>query len=223
MKKYCIVSVSNFFKKKIKKKNFFHILNKNNLNLKRLNVINPDIIFVPHWHWKIEKNIFNKYKTIIFHSTPLPFGRGGSPIQNMILKGFLSTEICAIEAKEELDSGNIFLKRNLSLEGSANEIYVRMYKIILSMIKSLTLKKLPKPKEQKGKIIFFKRRKKEDSLVDFSSFKLNEIYNYIRMLDLDYKKFPKAFATIGSYKLIFSKAKKINKNILECSLRISSK
>ena len=44
----------------------------------------------------------------------------------MILKGFLSTEICAIEAKEELDSGNIFLKRNLSLEGSANEIYVRI-------------------------------------------------------------------------------------------------
>ena len=220
MYKYCIVSVTNYFQNKIKQKNFIHITNKKDFNLKKINTINPRIIFVPHWHWKINKEIFDRYITIIFHSTPLPFGRGGSPIQNMILKGFSKTKICAIEAKDAMDSGNIFLKKNLSLEGSANEIYMRMYIIILKMIRLLARNKLPKAIAQKGKIVFFNRRKENESYVDFSSLKLNKIYDYIRMLDLDYKKFPKAFTRLGPYKLIFSKVKKDTNNSLECRLKI---
>jgi methionyl-tRNA formyltransferase len=220
MDKYCIVSVTDYFKKNIKKKNFIHITNKKYLNLEKINTINPHIIFVPHWNWKIKKEIFDKYITIIFHSTPLPFGRGGSPIQNMILKGFSKTKICAIQAKDEMDSGNIFLKKNLSLKGSANEIYIRMYSIILEMIKLLTRNKLPKAIPQKGKIVIFKRRNERESYVDFSSFKIDKIYDYIRMLDLDYRKFPKAYTRLGRYKLIFSKVKKKNNRSLECRLKI---
>ncbi len=103
--------------------------------------------------------------TIIFHSTPLPFGRGGSPIQNMILRGFSKTKICAIEAKNEINSGNIFLKKDLSLKGSANEIYIRMYSIILKMIKFLIRYKLPSAIAQKGKIVFFNRRKRKKIVI----------------------------------------------------------
>jgi methionyl-tRNA formyltransferase len=138
----------------------------------------------------------------------------------MILKGFSKTKICAIEAKNKMDSGNIFLKKSLSLEGSANEIYIRMYSIILDMIKSLTRRKLPKATAQKGKIVPFNRRNEKESYVDFSSFKIDKIYDYIRMLDLDYKKFPKAFTRLGRYKLIFSKVKKNNNKSLECRLKI---
>jgi methionyl-tRNA formyltransferase len=220
MHKYCIVSVTDYFKNKIKKKNFIHITKKKDLNLKKINTINPRIIFVPHWHWKINKEIFDNYITIIFHSTPLPFGRGGAPIQNMILRGFSKTKICAIEAKDTMDSGGIFLKKNLSLRGSANEIYIRMYSIILKMIRFLSSHKLPKAMTQKGKVVSFNRRKENESYIDFSSFKLNKIYNFIRMLDLDYKKFPKAFTRLGRYKLIFSKVKKNNNTSLECRLKI---
>ena len=220
MNKYCIVSVTNYFKNNIKKKNFIHITNKKDLNLKKLNIIKPRIIFVPHWHWKINKEIFDNYKTIIFHSTPLPFGRGGSPIQNMILRGFSKTKICAIQAKDVMDSGDIFLKKDLSLKGSANEIYMRMYSIILKMIRYLSIYKLPKAIAQKGEVVFFNRRKEKESYVNFSSFKLNKIYNYIRMLDLDYKNFPKAFTRLGRYKLIFSKVKKNKNTSLECRLKI---
>jgi methionyl-tRNA formyltransferase len=220
MDKYCIVSVTDYFKKNIKKKNFIHITNKKDLNLKKINTINPRIIFVPHWHWKINKEIFDNYITIIFHSTPLPFGRGGSPIQNMILRGFSKTKICAIEAKDKMDSGGIFLKKDLSLIGGANEIYIRMYSIILKMITFLSSHKLPKAIMQKGKVVFFNRRKKNESYINFSSFKLNKIYDFIRMLDLDYKKFPKAFTRLGRYKLIFSKVKKKNNISLECRVKI---
>ena len=138
----------------------------------------------------------------------------------MILKRFSKKKICAIEAKDEMDSGNIFLKKNLSLEGSANDIYMRMYSIIYKMIRLLSRHKLPKAIAQKGKIVFFNRRKEHESCIDFSSFKLNKIYDYIRMLDLDSKKFPKAFTRLGRYKLIFSKVKNYNNTSLECRLKI---
>ena len=40
------------------------------------------------------------------------------------------------------------------------------------------------------------------------------------MLDLDYRKFPKAFTRLGRYKLIFSKVKKNSNSSLECRLKI---
>jgi methionyl-tRNA formyltransferase len=220
MNKYCIVSATDYFKNNIKKKNFIHIINKKDLNLKKLNTIKPSIIFVPHWHWKINKEIFDNYTTIIFHSTPLPFGRGGSPIQNMILNGFSKTKICAIEARDFLDSGNIYLKKNLSLKGNAQEIYKRMYKIITQMIFFLISKKLPIPKPQKGKITYFKRRKENESLINFSLFTLIKVYDHIRMLDLNLKKFPKAHIKIGLYKLSFSSARKVNNKKLKCLVEI---
>ena len=77
---------SEIIKKFIKKNNFIILKKKNQINLKYLNKINPDIIFFPHWSYKVNKNIIKKYNCICFHTAPLPFGRGGSPIQNMIKK-----------------------------------------------------------------------------------------------------------------------------------------
>ena len=59
------------------------------------------------------------------------------------------------------------------------------------MIKSIVFK-IPKPKEQKGKITIFKRRKPYQSEINFNG-SLIKIYDFIRMLDLDFKDFPKAF------------------------------
>ena len=51
--------------------------------------------------------------------TDLPFGRGGSPLENLILRGHTSTVISAIKCAPELDSGDIYLQKPLSLYGSA--------------------------------------------------------------------------------------------------------
>ena len=191
MSKYLVLSVSNFFRNKIKKKNFYFIKNSKSLSLKKVKKINPDIIFVPHWNWKISNDICRNYKVIIFHSTPLPYGRGGTPIQNMIQRGHKKTKICAIEGRDKYDSGKIFLERNMSLSGTANIIFNRMYKIIVMMIFSM-VKKLPKPRKQKGATLLFERRKPEDSnLENLKSIK--QIYDYIRMLDFEKKNFPKDY------------------------------
>ena len=40
------------------------------------------------WYGQNYSKIIKKYNCICFHTAPLPYGRGGSPIQNMILKKF---------------------------------------------------------------------------------------------------------------------------------------
>ena len=106
MKKFLIVNKNDFFKKKIKNNNknkFYFISNNKHLTINKIKKINPNIIFFPHWSWIISEKILKEYLCIGFHSTPLPYGRGGSPIQNMILRGFKKTSICAFKIEKNLD------------------------------------------------------------------------------------------------------------------------
>ena len=42
--------------------------------------------------------------------TDLPFGRGGSPLQNLIVRGFEETMTSAIKVTKGIDTGDIYLK-----------------------------------------------------------------------------------------------------------------
>ena len=58
--------------------------------------INPQWIFVPHWSHLIPESIWGSWPTVIFHMTDLPYGRGGSPLQNLIQRGHSSTMLSAL-------------------------------------------------------------------------------------------------------------------------------
>ena len=62
--------------------------------------------------------------------TDLPYGRGGSPLQNLIVRGKKDTMLSAIQVEKELDAGAIYMKMPLSLEGSAAQILRRASNII---------------------------------------------------------------------------------------------
>jgi methionyl-tRNA formyltransferase len=93
-------------------KNFVTIDNKKDLNRDHLNSINPVHIYFPHWSHIIPKDIYNNYECIIFHMTDLPYGRGGSPLQNLIIRGHKKTIISAIKCVEEIDAGPVYLKKS---------------------------------------------------------------------------------------------------------------
>ena len=61
-----------------------NILISNKINYRKINKINPKIIFFIHWSKIIDKSLFEKYLCIQFHASDLPNGKG-SPIQNQIL------------------------------------------------------------------------------------------------------------------------------------------
>lgn len=218
-KKYIIACSQNFFKNNIKDKNFEFIYKKKQLNLVRIKKIKPKIIFFPYWHWKVNDEILNSCLCIGFHTSPLPYGRGGSPIQNQILRSKKNSVICAIKYNNTIDGGEIYMKSKISLTGSANQIFDRMFKKILAMILKLK-KKLPKLKKQKGKVILFKRRKPYQSEIK-NIRSIKKLYDFIRMLDLDFKDFPKSFINYENFKIKFSKAKVIrNKLVCEAEIRL---
>ena len=163
----------------------------------------PDYIFFPHWSYMIPESIFSCWNCIVFHMTDLPFGRGGSPLQNLIIRGFRETKISAIQVSKELDSGPIYMQSMLSLEGSAEDIFKRASRIIFEeMIPKFLTKKLV-PKEQSGEVTVFKRRSPKESELQ-EDMDLCMIYYYIRMLDAE--GYPNAFLRFGRYRLEFQNA-----------------
>ncbi len=179
----------------------------------------PDWIFIPHWSNMISEEIFENYRCVVFHMTDLPYGRGGSPLQNLIVRGQEETKISAISVTEEVDAGDIYLKRSLNLNGTAEEIFIRSSKIIEEMINTI-IKEQPQPKVQSGDIVKFSRRKPEDG--DISNLEsLKDVYDFIRMLDCE--GYPKAFLETDKLKLEFTRASLKADKSITADVRISKK
>ena len=173
------------------------------LHLDNIRNFNPDYILLPHWSYMIPTEITEYWECVVFHMTDLPYGRGGSPLQNLIVRGHKETMISAIKVTEKLDGGPIYMKKPLALMGSAREIFERCADIIFyEMIPQfLTEKMIPVPQE--GTPVIFKRRKAEDGEIT-CDMDLEKIYDYIRMLDAE--GYPRAYITFGNYRLEFEAA-----------------
>jgi methionyl-tRNA formyltransferase len=110
----------------------------------------------PHWSWIIPKEIHGNFPCIIFRMTDLPYGRGGSPLQNLIIRGHDRTMLSAIKCVSELDAGPIYQKVPLELNGSAEEILTRGSVLMGEMIVYIVTNR-PVPTPQKGEVVGFKR------------------------------------------------------------------
>lgn len=164
---------------------------------------NPDYIFMPHWSYLVSNEITDNYECVVFHMTDLPYGRGGSPLQNLIVRGHKETKISAIKVTQKLDGGPVYMKHPLSLEGSAQEIFVRCADIIFQEMLPVFLTEKVEPKPQEGEPVVFKRRKPEDGQIT-PDMELDKIYDYIRMLDAE--GYPRAYMEFGGYRLEFEQA-----------------
>ena len=159
-------------------------------------------IFVAHWSSIIQPEIYDSFETVIFHMTDLPFGRGGSPLQNLIVRGYKSTKITALLCTAEIDGGPIYLKEDLSLDGSAEEVFIRADLIIEEMIVRI-LQENKKPYEQVGSPVVFQRRKSSESEIP-AGLSEAQLYDFIRMLDAP--GYPHAYFLIGQTRLVFTQA-----------------
>lgn len=202
-------NIKNFYKLKHKYPNFSFklITQKEDLSPENLAKMKPKLIFFPHYSYKIPKQIYENYTCILFHMSDLPYGRGGSPLQNLISLGVYHTKISALKVSEELDGGDIYMKENFDIsKGRAKKLYKRASKIIFfKMIPFLMQNKL-KPKAQSGKALLFKRRSEEQSdILSLKNCDLRKIYDFIRMLDAP--SYPKAFLEFEDFKMTLKKAK----------------
>jgi len=191
------------------------ISSKEELTNKLLYDLSPAYIFFPHWSWIIPEEIYTQYECIVFHMTDLPYGRGGSPLQNLIVRGHTETKLSALRCEAGLDTGPVYLKRPLSLEGTAEEILRRASALMEEMIVTI-VKERPMPTPQTGDPVLFKRRNPEDGNLDQIS-ELHKIYDYIRMLDGE--GYPNAFLQTEHFQFDFSDAKN-NGDYVDAKVRI---
>lgn len=189
---------------------FLHVTSHKELISLNLHELSPDWIFFPHWSWKVPSQIFSEFQCVIFHMTDLPFGRGGTPLQNLILTGHKNTKICALKCEEGIDTGPVYCRRPLSLDGSAEEILSRAHLQIQDMIQEILDYELS-PKPQIGQVVEFERRSASDgdleSLTDIST-----VYDYIRMLDAE--GYPNAYLQTSHLQFDFTNVERLGEDLI---------
>lgn len=210
-KSWNIKNALKFKKDNDGKYNVALITDKDELTFEKVKAIEPEYILFPHWSWIIPKEIYNNFTCVVFHMTDLPYGRGGSPLQNLIERGVKKTKISALKVEQGIDTGDIYFKKDLDLYGTAEEIFIRASKVIFNEMIPKLLDEKPVPQKQTGEAVEFKRRKPGQSEMT-NEFDLEKIYDYIRMLDGE--GYPKAYVKFGRYRLEFSRASLKNGKIV---------
>lgn len=163
--------------------------------------IDPQWIFVPHWSHLIPEEIWGKWPTVVFHMTDLPYGRGGSPLQNLIQRGQNCTKLTAIRCGPGLDKGDVYMKEPLGLHGSAEEIFLRADRLVEKMIERIVLEG-PVATAQEGEPVVFNRRTPDQSnLALTAKGDVGAWYDHIRMLDAE--GYPHAFLDAHGMRLEF--------------------
>ena len=155
---------------------------KNFYNYEEIN--NFDIVFLLGYTRIVKKNFLERNKlTLVIHESDLPKGKGFSPIQWQLLEGKSNINICLIEAKEKVDSGDIFLKKSINFNGTELYDEIREKQAIASfeIIKEF-LKKYPflKPKKQVGEESIYLKRTKNDSELNIQK-SIEENFNLLRI------------------------------------------
>ena len=188
------------------------------LSVEYVRSLSPRYIFFPHWSYRVEDPILHSAECVCFHETDVPFGRGGSPLQNLIASGHDSTVVSALRMTKEMDSGPVYVKKPLSLYGLAEEIFIRSSNIIAAMILEI-ISNEPQPVPQTGIPSIFRRRTPELSLLPPEPASLASLFDHIRMLDAE--TYPRAFLPYGRVNIEFMRpALRTDKIIADAILTI---
>ena len=144
--------------------------------------VNPDWIFFFHWSYIVSENVWKNFNCVTFHTSNLPYDRGGSPIQNQILKGVKNSIVNAIKMSGDVDAGPIYCSKPVTLQGSLTDIWLAIADQTKILIRDCIVNDL-KPTPQEASDINSNKRRKTSSIPVNSLSEIIEFYDHIRMLD----------------------------------------
>jgi methionyl-tRNA formyltransferase len=171
-----------------------------------------DILFLVSCSQIIRNSERKKYKaTLILHASDLPKGRGWSPHVWAILRGCNQITVSLLEASEQVDCGDIWLKTNFTLEGHEllPEINTKLFGAeLLLMTQAVEQFGSIKPTKQIGDAgPYMPKRSPADSQLD--PYKtIAEQFNLLRIVDS--KRYPAFFDFRGTrYSLQIEKVENV--------------
>jgi len=180
------------------------------LTLDALKKSAPRYIFFLHWSARIPAKIVELFECICFHMADLPYGRGGSPLQNLLMRGHRETKISCFRMTHDLDAGPVYMKKPLCLSGNAEEIYIQADHLAAEMILEI-VELEPEPVPQSGKVAVFHRRRPDESEIP-SCKTLENLYDFLRMLDAE--GYPRAFLVHRGFRYELSRPVRYNGKIV---------
>ncbi len=129
---------------------------------------------------------FHRHNLVV-HESDLPKGKGWSPVTWQVLEGRNRIPVCLFEAVEKVDSGRIYLKGEISLDGSElnSEIKHKQGLVTGELIHEF-VDRYPDIKgcEQTGEETFYPRRNPSDSELNINK-TIEEQFNLLRVVDND--------------------------------------
>lgn len=133
--------------------------------------MNGDYLFLVSCTEIVGDDVFSRYRhCIVIHESPLPHGRGWSPLAWQILEGKNEITVSAIKCAYPVDSGDIIKQAPLILDGTelSQEIHEKAFAVKSALAMSIVLDQTLDRKDadilpQSGAPSYYRRRKPEDS------------------------------------------------------------
>lgn len=146
-----------------------------------------DLLFILSYHKIIGSEFLEKNSNnIVVHASNLPEGKGWAPMFWQVLEGREEITFSMIEAVADVDAGDIYLQRSLSLTGYELNAELRLMQaeVIKAMCVELldNIHLLENPQKQLGAETFYPRRTSEDSRLDVNR-SIGEQFNLLRICD----------------------------------------
>lgn len=170
-----------------------------------------DVLFLVSCSDFVKKSTRDLYKkTLVLHASDLPHGRGWSPHIWTVLNGENKIVVSLLEAADKIDTGDIWKKESINLEGHElfdeinHKVFIAEINLILWAVENLnSVSPTPQPVVER---VSFEKRSPEDSEIDLHK-TLKESFNLLRVCDPD--RFPAFFTYMGhEYKIKIEKTKK---------------
>jgi len=122
---------------------------------------------------------------LVVHGSDVPEGRGWSPVHWQVLEGKDKIPIVLMEAAEDVDTGDVYLRDNIQLEGTEvltdirTKVGEKTKELVLDFVNTYPdIEGVP----QNGEPSYYPRRTPEDSELDPDR-TLNEQFNLLRIVD----------------------------------------
>jgi len=143
-----------------------------------------DILFLLSCENLFKSLELNKHN-IVIHASDLPKGKGFSPMTWQIIEGKNEIPLTLFEANSKIDSGKIYFKEKICLNGDELIDEIRdlmsdkIYKLIIKFIKNIDCLKSTNQNEEES---FYRRRNPSDSFIDINK-TIKEQFNLLRVVD----------------------------------------
>ena len=142
---------------------FLMQLSKQDFSEAQIKAFDPDCILFYGWSDIVSSELISKYRCLMLHPSPLPKYRGGSPIQNQIIRGEVESAVTIFLMDDGIDTGPIAKQAYLNLEGSINDIFKRIEMVGYKLTAELLSGDMSFIEQRHEDATYYKRRKPEES------------------------------------------------------------